>query len=199
MGTNHPEQGQDGELKAVEGLRKDLATLRMVKEYPELLKRNQKLQSQNAALSEENTQLKETLSMVEGNEMTSKDLRQAVAKIKANEIEQGAQTLFIAQKADWEKSEKPKEVFRRACDAMITIIDEHRKPPDQRKYGTAYQELGLLQKIEEMLKAEVDLKVKEEIIKKESNTAQPKSKSEPAVGRYSVNDLTPGFGGRPRP
>jgi hypothetical protein len=199
MGANHSEQGQDRGLKAVEGLRKDLATLRIVKGYPELLKRNQELQTRNAVLAKESTQLKETLSLVEGKEMTLKDLRRAVAKIKADEIEQGAQTLFIAQKADWEKSEKRKEVFLRACDAMTTIIDELRKPPDQRKYGTAYQELDLPQKIEDMIKAEVSLRVKEEIPRKEPKTVKAESKNEQAVGRYSVSGLTPGVVGGPRP
>jgi hypothetical protein len=44
----------------VEELRKDIERLRMIKEYPELLRSNQELQAQNVALSKENSQLKAT-------------------------------------------------------------------------------------------------------------------------------------------
>jgi len=142
-------------VNVLEEVKDGLEKLQIFKEYPILVNKNKELEKKVKDLSLEVTSLKEMNPFIDGKATTLPQLRNIVAKIKADEIKAEATNLFNGYKLYWEKNEKSSEVNLKACIILNSIIEQLKKSP-LRTFLAEAAELELPRKIEEILKTEVE-------------------------------------------
>jgi chromosome segregation ATPase len=131
----------------------------------------EELESRVQKLEVENSELRETAKIVEGEKLTLPQLRELVAKAKSEEIEANAKRLFKEYKSRWETEEKPREVRVEASRALTLIINELKKPELQ-LFPIDLVKIGLPDKVREIISSEVERRLDEEFyrrVEEESN------------------------------
>jgi predicted RNase H-like nuclease (RuvC/YqgF family) len=83
---------------------------------------------------------------------TLKEAEEAFLKAKENEVREEAGRLFARMRIEWEKGEKPREVFKEAVDMLRLIIEQRGRPAP---IPVELVKAGLPEKVEEIIDLEV--------------------------------------------
>jgi len=103
------------------------------------------------------SKLRETSKLVGEKKLTLPQLTKLVAKVKSEEIEK----LFKEYRSRWEAEKKPLEVYTEACKALTQIINTL-KGPEPHYFQKELLNLGLPNKIKEIILSEVKSRLNEE-------------------------------------
>ena len=156
----------------MEDARKQLEMLQVLKDHPKIVEERDECRKRVAELEHDiENKVAEILSlrevkMIVGEEPVAlPQVRERINEIKAQEIKVEAQRLFSEYKTQWEKSEKPKQVYSEACRVLSMIIGKPTEP-HARAFPAELFELGLPSKVIEILNAGIDSKTDAEFKKR---------------------------------
>jgi len=143
----------------IEALRTSIEDERASKEKleGEIKSRDRELEgirSEVVKLEDENSALRETGKLIEEERLTLPQLRERVARVKADEIKAEAERIFDEHKSRWEKEEKPKEVGTEAQRVLRDFIGIL-KGPEPHHFAQNIVELGLPDMVNGIVSSEV--------------------------------------------
>ncbi len=125
-------------------------------------------------LSSDVLSLKETVRIVGDERLSTTELRERIAKVKAEEIKNEAERLLGEFKSEWEKNLKTKEVLTETLKQLEHIVKTLSKP----KPHYLSQEMwdsGIPEKVEKILNSEVNKRIDDEFMRRIEDKSDKKA------------------------